>query len=350
MTRVINLLSDNIGPIPPESIAALQEANLLSDLPYGGDRITMEAAEALGQVFERPVFVTTVPTGTAANALSMSILCRPYGSVFASECAHIHLAEPGSTEFFTGGAKIRLVAAQDGRMRPEDLDRAIGGVGKGERHRSQPDAVSLTNGTEMGTVYTVAEVEALGAVTRRHHLRMHMDGARIANALARLRCSPSALSWRAGVDVLSLGMTKNVAMGFDLVACFDEALADEAAFRARRSGYTFARMQFASAQVVAALKDDRWLRRAEDANASATRIADGLRELPEVAILHPVDINMVFMRIPAAAAEQLLARGLRVSHRGGGLIRLVTSWATDDGMIAGALGAFKSAIMDGRRH
>ena len=347
---MINLLSDNVGPIPPESLAALQEANRLSDLPYGGDSMTLEATEALGQTFARPVIVTTVPTGTAANALSMSVLCRPYGIVFATDCAHIHLAESGSTEFFTGGAKIRLVAAPDGRMRPDELNEAIGRAGKGERHRSQPDAVSLTNGTELGTVYTPAEVQALGSVVRRHDLKLHVDGARFANALARLRCSPAELSWRAGVDVLSLGMTKNVAMGFDLVVCFDETLGEDAAYRARRAGFTFSRMQFASAQVITALKDERWIRRAEDANAAATRIVDGLRELPEVSILHPVDINIVFLRVPTEVAEKLPERGLRVSHRGGGLIRLVTSWATDEAMIAGALRAIKNAVMDSRKH
>lgn len=341
---MINLLSDNIGPIPPESLEAMREANEVSDLPYGGDRLTQQASEILGAAFERPVSVTTVPTGTAANALSMSLLCRPYGSVFATECAHIHLAEPGSTEFFTGGAKIRLVPAQDGRMSPDDLDEAIGRIGKGERHRSQPDAVSLTNGTEMGTVYTPMQVHALGGVARRHGLKLHVDGARLANALARLGCTPAELTWKAGADVLSFGMTKNVASGFDLVLCFDEALGEEAVYRARRAGYTFSRMQFLSAQVLAAMKDDRWIRRAASANAAAARIAEGLRELSEVTILHPVDINILFLRIPQAAAEQLPARGLRVSHRGGGLIRLVTSWATDETVTRGALAAIKQAL------
>jgi len=341
---VINLFSDNVGPIPPESLEAMQEANRLSDLPYGGDSLTRQMAEALGQAFETRVWVTTVPTGTAANALCMSLVCRPYGSVFATECAHIHLAEPGSTEFFTGGAKIRLVSERDGRMRAEDLDEAIGRIGKNDRHRSQPDAVSLTNGTEMGTVYPVGDVHALGAVARRRGLKLHVDGARLANALARLRCSPAELTWKAGTDVLSLGMTKNVASGFDLVLCFNEALGEEAVFRARRAGYTYSRMQFLSAQVLATLKDGRWLRRAENANHAATRIAEGLRELPEVSILHPVDINMIFLRMPERAAESLPEHGLRVGHRGNGLVRLVTSWATEDTAIAGALTAFKQAL------
>ncbi|HVE49464.1 MAG TPA: beta-eliminating lyase-related protein [Casimicrobiaceae bacterium] len=347
---MINLLSDNVGPIPPESLAALHDANQLSDLPYGSDSMTRAATEALSRTFDRRVIVTTVPTGTAANALSMSVLCRPYGSVFASDCAHIHIAEPGSTEFFTGGAKIRLIPATDGRIEPVDVDDALTRAGKGERHRSPPDAVSLTNGTELGTVYTPVQVQALAAVAQRHRVNLHVDGARFANALARLRCTPGELTWRAGVDVLSLGMTKNVAMGFDVVVCFDETLGDEVAYRARRAGYTFSRMQFLSAQLIAALKDDRWIRRAGDANSAAARIADGLRELPEVTVLHPVDINIVFLRLPERAAEGLAELGLRVSHRGGGLIRLVTSWATNDAMITATLGAFKQALVTAREN
>ena len=246
---MINLYSDNVAPIPPETMAALQEANRISAMPYGADETTEQAAQALSEVFERRVAVTPVPTGTAANALSMSLLCRSYGAVFATECAHIHTSEGGATEFFTGGAKIVTLPAPEGRMSPDALDEAIGRAGKGQRFRSQPDAISMTNGTELGTVYSQANVAALTGVARRHGLKVHMDGARFANAIARLDCSPADLTWRLGVDVLSLGMTKNSAMGVDLVVCFDEAFADEAAHRARRCGFTFSKMRFASSQV-----------------------------------------------------------------------------------------------------
>lgn len=341
---MINLYSDNVAPIPPESIAALQEANLQSAMPYGADAATERATEAVCEAFERRLAVIPVPTGTAANALSMSLLCRPYGAVFATECAHIHTSEGGATEFFTGGAKILTLPASDGRMLAAALDEAIGRAGKGLRFRSQPDAIAMTNGTELGTVYPRLEVEALAAVARGHGLKVHMDGARFANALARLGCSPADLTWRAGVDVLSLGMTKNGAMGVEVVVCFDESLADEAAHRARRCGFTFSKMRFATAQVVASLKDGLWLRRAADANAAAKKIAEGLSALQEVSILHPVEINHIFLRVPVEVAEALPAYGLQIGHRGGGVIRLVTSWATDEKMIAGAVAAFKKAI------
>lgn len=315
---MINLYSDNVAPIPPESMAALQEANLQSGMPYGADAATERATEAVCEAFERRLAVIPVPTGTAANALSMSLLCRPYGAVFATECAHIQTSEGGATEFFTGGAKIVTLPASDGRMLAATLDEAIGRAGKGLRFRSQPDAISMTNGTELGTVYPRPEVEALAAVARRHGLKVHMDGARFANALARLACSPADLTWRAGVDVLSLGMTKNGAMGVEVVVCFDESLADEAAHRARRCGFTFSKMRFATAQVVAALKDGLWLRRAADANAAAQKIAEGLSALQEVSILHPVEINHIFLRVPVEVAEALPAHGLQIGHRGGG--------------------------------
>lgn len=346
---MINLYSDNVAPIPPEAMAALQEANRISAMPYGADETTEQVTAALSQVFERRVAVTPVPTGTAANALSMSLLCRPYGAVFATECAHIHTSEGGATEFFTGGAKIVTLPASDGRLDPQALDDAIGRAGKGLRFRSQPDAISITNGTELGTVYSRAAVEALTGVARRHGMKVHMDGARFANALTHLGCSPAELTWRAGVDVLSLGMTKNSAMGVDLVVCFDETMGDEAAHRARRCGFTFSKMRFATAQVVASLEGGLWRRLAAHANAAAQELAEGLRRLPEVSIVHPVEINQIFLRVPVAAAEALQEHGLQIGHRGGGLIRMVTSWATDPTMIAGALHAFERAIAATRR-
>ena len=235
-------------------------------------------------------------------------------------------------------------------MSPDALDQAIGRAGKGQRFRSQPDAISLTNGTELGTVYSRDQVAALVEVARRHGLKVHMDGARFANALARLDCSPADLTWRLGVDVLSLGMTKNSAMGVDLVVCFDEALADEAAHRARRCGFTFSKMRFASSQVVASVKDALWRRLAAQANAAAAQLAEGLRALPELSILYPVETNHIFLRAPVVVAEALPEYGLRIGHRGGGLIRIVTSWATDQEMVAGAIRAFEHAIKAARRN
>ena len=345
---MINLFSDNVAPIPPETMAALLEANRISAMPYGADEMTEQATETLSAVFERPVVLTPVPTGTAANALSMSLLCRPYGAVFATDCAHLHTSEGGATEFFTGGAKVVTLPAPNGRLTPDALDDAIGRAGKGQKFRSQPDAISMTNGTELGTVYPQEDVAALAAVARRHGLKVHMDGARFANALARLKCTPADLTWRAGVDVLSLGMTKNSAMGVDAVVCFDQALADEVAHRARRCGFTFSKMRFASSQIVASVKDGLWRRLAAQANAAATQLAERLRVLPEVSVVHPVEINQIFLRVPLAVAESLPKHGLRIGHRGGGLIRIVTSWATTEEMVTGAEGAFQNAMREVR--
>ncbi len=345
---MINLYSDNVAPVPPEIVEALLDANRISAMPYGADETTEQATETLSGIFERPVTVIPVPTGTAANALSMSLLCRPYGAVFASECAHIHTSEGGATEFFTGGAKIVTLPAPDGRLDAAALEEAIGRAGKGQRFRSQPDAISITNGTELGTVYSPEAVAGLSAVARRHGLRVHMDGARFANALAGSDCSPADLTWRAGVNVLSLGLTKNGAMSVEAVVCFDEDLAEDAAFRARRCGYTYSKMRFASAQITAAVKDGLWRRLASQANAAASNLAKGLGALPGVSILHPVEINHIFLRVPVAAAEALPGLGLRIGHRGGGLIRIVTSWMTTGEMVAGALSAFEQALAKNR--
>lgn len=341
---MINLYSDNVAPVPPAIMAAIDEANRISAMPYGNDGTTEQATAALSAFFERPVTVCPVPTGTAANALSMALLLRPYGTVFATDCAHIHTSEGGATEFFTGGAKITTVPAPDGRLPPAALEEAIAKAGKGLRHRSQPDAVSVTNATEFGTVYGVEQVTALSAIAHRHGLKFHMDGARFSNALARLGCSPADLTWRAGVDVLSMGLTKNGAMNVEAVVSFDPDLGDEMAHRARRSGYTWSKMRYASAQVVAAVAGDTARDLAARANRAAGLLADGLRPLPGLEILYPVEINHLFVRVPEAAAEALLSHGLRIGHRGGGLIRIVTSWATTDAMVAGAVAAFQAAL------
>ncbi|MCC7273666.1 MAG: low specificity L-threonine aldolase, partial [Alphaproteobacteria bacterium] len=341
---MINLFSDNVAPVPPAIMAALEAANRVSAMPYGADETTARATDALSAFFERPVVVAPVPTGTAANALAMAVLCRPYGAVFATDCAHIHTSEGGATEFFTGGAKIVTLPAPDGRLAPDALDEALGKGGKGLRFRSQPDAISLTNATELGTVYSCEAVAALAAVARRHGVRVHMDGARFANALARLGCTPAELTWRAGVDVLSLGLTKNGAMAVDAVVCFDQAFADDLAHRARRCGFTFSKMRFAAAQIVASVEGGAARTLAARANAAAADLAAGLARLPGVAILQPVEINHIFLRVPVAAAEALPQHGLRIGHRGGGLIRIVTSWATSDAMVAGAVAAFAAAL------
>ena len=341
---MINLYSDNVAPVPPAIMAAIDEANRISAMPYGNDETTEQATAALSAYFERPVVVAPVPTGTAANALSMALLCRPYGAVFGTDCAHIHTSEGGATEFFTGGAKIVTIPSPDGRLAPDALEETIGRAGKGLRHRSQPDAVSVTNATELGTVYDPDSVAALSDIAHRHGLRFHMDGARFSNALARLNCSPADLTWRAGVDVLSLGLTKNGAMSVEAVVSFDLSLADDLAHRARRCGFTWSKMRFAAAQVIASVADGMPRTLAGRANAAAARLEAGLRPLPGLSILHPVEINHLFVQVPAAAADALLGHGLRIGHRGGGLIRIVTSWATTDEMVDVAIEAFRKAL------
>ena len=305
-----NFGSDNVGPISPAILAAMVAANEGAVPSYGGDPWTERLQSVVRTVFEAPqAQVFAVATGTAANSLALSAMVPPYGGVYCDATAHIETDECGAPEFFTGGAKLLTLPSHDGRLSPAALrahleaSRAIG------VHKSKPTAISITQATEWGTIYSLEQVRAIGAAARDLGLSLHMDGARFANAMATLGCTPAAVTWQAGIDVLVLGATKNGAMAAEAIIFFRPELADEFARRRKRAGHLWSKARYLSAQLVAYLTDDLWLANARQANAMATRLANGLLHLDGVRLLHAVQSNEVFAVLPEPTIARLEAAG-----------------------------------------
>jgi threonine aldolase len=305
----LNFASDNTAPASPEILAALQEANSGVVKSYGADPITERVRARMNEVFGREVLTHPVATGTAANALALATLVRPYGGVICHEEAHIATDECGAPEFYMGGAKLVTLPGADGKITPPQIDAVMARATDGGVHFVLPEAVSITQATEWGTVYTAAEIAALSETCRRQGLKLHMDGARFANALDFLGCAPAALTWRAGVDVMSFGATKNGALAAEAVVFFDAALAEGFERRRKRAGQLWSKLRYLSAQLDAYLADDLWRRNAAQANRMAARLAAGLSSVRGVEIVQQVQANEVFAAMPARLIEALLAEG-----------------------------------------
>lgn len=325
--------SDNASPVAPEVLAALAAANAGTAASYGDDPWTVRLKEAIAVFFERPCAVFPVFTGTAANALALSHLAPSYGAIFAHESAHLAVDECGAPEFFTGGAKVVPIAGPRGKVTPEALEAALAKYPRGVMHHHQPAVLSVTQGTECGTVYQSVELRALCATAAVRGLKVHMDGARFANALVATGASPADLTWRAGVEALSLGFTKNGALSGEAVVVFEPALADGLIYRQKRAGHVASKMRFASAQLLAMLDGGLWRRLAANANARASELAAGAADLG-LAPHWPAEINEVFLPLERASADRLRALGFRFHpwwpepEAGPGLYRFVTSFAS----------------------
>ncbi|MER7938639.1 MULTISPECIES: low specificity L-threonine aldolase [unclassified Streptomyces] len=324
----LSFISDNMAGASPRIARAVAEAALGQVLPYGNDPFSDRARNKLAGIFEHEVGVFPVSTGSAANGLSLAALTPPWGSVLAHRDSHIHHDECGAPEFFTGGAKLVGLAGGDSKLDPDAL-RAAAGRRAGDVHSVQPSVMSISQATESGSVYSVPEIRELTAVAKDAGLRTHMDGARFANALAHLGVTPADMTWKAGIDVLSFGATKNGAMTADAVISFDPALSDELAFRAKRAGQLTSKMRFQTAQLDAYLTDDLWLANARHANAMATRLGDGLKAVPGTGLLATPQANILFCRLPAHVTEGLLAEGYAFYHDRWepGIVRFVTAFS-----------------------
>ena len=342
----LDFSSDNVTPVAPEIMAALLEANHGTAHGYGNDPWTEKLTACARDVFECELAIFPVATGTAANALALAELAAPHCGIYCHDSAHIQRDECGAPELFTGGAKLLAVPTTDGRLAPQDLlatqeAAAVRGV-----HCVKPAVISVSQATEWGTVYRPDEIRALAEFGRAHDLSLHMDGARFANAVAHLGCTPAEASWKAGVDVLSFGATKNGAMGAEAVIFFNPERAGAFAYRRKRGAQLFSKMRFVSAQLVASLQDGLWLRHGHQANAMASRLAQGLQALPGVRLMQEVQANELFVSMPEAAIEALLQEGYSFyrwpAPRGveTRMIRLITAWNTReedvDGLIAAA--------------
>ncbi|MGG6293966.1 threonine aldolase family protein [Leptolyngbya sp. AN02str] len=327
----MNFCSDNVTGMSPEMLAALAAANEGSAMPYGDDDISQQLTTQFSDLFETEVVIFPVATGSAANALALSVLTPPFGSIYCHNQAHIHVDECGAPEFYTGGAKLVTLDGANGKLVAEDLAIALRQGGAGVVHHVQPSAISLTQASEAGTVYTIAEIEAIAQVAHTHRLPLHMDGARFANALVSLGCTPADMTWRAGVDVLSFGATKNGAMAAEAVVFFNPNQAKDFIFRRKRGGHLFSKMRFLSAQLQAYLTDDLWLRNAQHANHMAAVLAQGLTKIPHVELCYPVQANELFVKLPTEIIEGLQAEGFRFYvWSDSNLIRLVTAFNTQE--------------------
>ena len=327
----MNFTSDNCHGVAPEIMAALARENAGAQPSYGDDAASARLNTRFSEVFEREVAVFPVISGTAANALALAALVPPHGAILTHAASHISTDECAAVEALTHGAKLVTLEGENGKLEPGAVAAALARFEKGSVHHAQPAAISITEASELGTVYTAQEIAALAKIARAQDLKLHMDGARIANALAHLKCAPADITWRAGVDVLSFGATKNGAMGAEAVIFFDPAGASDFVWRRKKAGHLISKMRFVSVQLEAYLKDDLWLRNAARANALAARLAEGIGGEPA----WPVEANEVFLKVSDAAAARLRAAGASFydwtpSEGGRTLIRLVTSFATRD--------------------
>jgi threonine aldolase len=338
-----NFRSDNVTGVMPEIMAAIQAANSGAAAAYGNDEATRRVERRLAELFETELTAFPVATGTASNALALATMTPGFGAVICHELAHINVDECGAPELYTGGAKLIDLPGAHGKIDADAVARELAKGNQGVVHSVQPHAVSITQATERGTIYSVAETEAIAEAAHRHGLRLHMDGTRFANAIAALGCSPAEASWRAGVDVLSLGASKNGAMAAEAVVFFDRGLARDFGYLRKRGGHLFSKMRFVSAQLEAYLSDDLWLRAARHANEMSRRLRQGMAEVPGARILDPAGANLFYVSLPEPVIAALEADGFGFYREGGPeTIRLVTAWDSDPREVAAFIAAART--------
>jgi threonine aldolase len=340
----MNFASDNTAGVSPEILEAIRQANEGFAAGYGNDELTRKVEQRIADVFEHEAAVFLVPTGTAANALALAHLSPPWGAVICHAESHVATDECGAPEFFGGGLKLIEVPGEGAKIAPATLEIVLA-AGRGAPHSVTPSVFSLTQATELGTVYQMEEIRRLAAVARAHGLALHMDGARFANALVRLGVTPAEMTWKAGVDVLSLGATKGGALAAEAVVFFDPARAGGMPSRRKRAGHLVSKHRFLAAQFAAYLQDDLWLRLANRANDAADKLAARLRAAG-FSPAWPVEANEVFVALSQTVDARLKAAGAQYYPWSTGslphdapiaadrvLVRLVTSFATTEAEI-----------------
>ena len=325
---IMRFFSDNAASVHPAVLEALAAANHV-DTAYDGDALSKSLDAAFSELFATPVTALWIASGTAANALALASLCPPHGSILCHKDAHIQNDECGAPEFYTHGAKLLLGEGEGAKLTPETAAAALDAVAN-DVHRVQPHAMSITNATEYGCIYTPDEVAALGALAKARGLGFHMDGARFANAVAHLGCSPADVTWRAGVDILSFGFVKNGGMSAEALIFFKPELIGATPQRRKRAGHLLSKGRYLATQILALLEDDRWLANARAANSKAQVLAAaaGAR------LLHPVQANELFLRMSPDEAAKLRAQGFDFYDWAEREVRFVVSWDQDEGDIA----------------
>jgi threonine aldolase len=323
--------SDNRAGVCPEVLDALVDEASRYGPAYGEDDVTAQVSELLADVLEHEVWAYPVLTGTAANSLALASLCDPWGGVLCSDMAHVLVDECGAPEFFGGGLRLVPLVSPDGRIDPLAVAEAIDRAGEHDVHNTPLQALTLTNLSEMGSAYRAAETAALCRLAHDRGLSVHLDGARLANAVIGTGESVADLTWRAGVDIVSFGGTKNGAAAAEVVVCFDDRLAEQVERRRKRAGQLLSKMRLVSAQMAAQLRDGVWLRHAAHANAMASRLASELSQAPGVELVGHVDGNELFVSVVADQAAAWRDAGAEFYDSPAGprrVVRLVTSWST----------------------
>ena len=326
--------SDNVAPAAAEVMEAIARINHGTVHSYGDDLETRRLTRLAQEVFECELVIYPVATGTAANSLALAALVPPFGGVYCHVIAHINTDECGAPEFFSGGAKLLALASPDGKISARQLAAPVAHAREMGVHHVLPAAVSLSQATEWGTVYRREELAELSAAAHGYGLRVHMDGARFANAVAHLACTPAEASWKCGIDVLSFGATKNGALAAEAVIFFNPQLARDFEMRRKRSGHLWSKLRFLSAQLTACLENELWLRHGRHANALATRLALGLQQR-KIPLLQPVEANEVFAALPQPLIDALRAQDFEFyewpapPHMGSPVVRLVTAYDMD---------------------
>jgi threonine aldolase len=316
----MRFFSDNAAPAHPKVLEAIAASNRM-DTAYDGDEWSERLDGAFSELFETRVRAFWVSTGTAANCLALAALCPPYRSILCHRDAHIEVDEAGAPGFFTGGAKLALLDGAGAKLTPGAIAEACEAI-RDDVHQVQPAAISITNATEYGLAYRVAEVAAIGEAARQRGLALHVDGARLANALVSTGERLADVTWRAGVDALSFGFVKNGGLNAEALILFRTELADEIAVRRKRAGHLLSKGRMMAAQILAMLEDGLWLDNARAANAAAQTVAKAAPQR----LVHPVEANELFLSATDEEAEKLRAQGFDFYEWGTGQIRLVTSW------------------------
>ena len=336
--------SDNYAGICPEAWEAMAAANVGHASAYGEDEWTDKACDLLRELFETDCDIFFTFNGTAANALVVATLCQPYHSIICHEAAHMETDECGAPEFFSNGSKVLLASGDQGKLGLAEIEHIV--TRRSDIHYPKPHAVSITQATELGTVYSVEEIGTIGELARRLGLRVHMDGARLANALATLCVPPKQVTWQAGVDVLCLGGTKSgIAFG-EAVVFFDHQLAREFDLRCKQAGQLASKMRFLAAPWIEMIRTGAWLERAAHANRCAKQLEAGLRELPGIRILHPCQANSVFLDLSPEMAGALRDRGWHFYTFIGGGARLMCSWDTTDNDVTALIEDLEGIVLE----
>ena len=337
----VQFASDNVTGACPEVLEAILKANDGDRTPYGNDQISTDLQNKFSEIFEKPVIVFPTASGTASNALALSTMTPSFGNIYCHRFSHINTDECGAPEFYTGGAKLVNIYGIDGKITAKELDENV--IGKDIVHHTQPSSVSITQLTETGEAYQLDEIKEISDVAHHHKLNIHMDGARFANALVSLNCSPAEMTWKSGIDVLSFGATKNGCLAAEAIIFFKPELVGNLPFLMKRAGHLLSKMSFVSAQLDAYISNDVWLKNAKHANLMGKKLSDGLNKYPEIKLTYPTHANEIFVKIPEKIIKQLNSEGYTINDDewDGKAVRLVTAWNTDPNDIDNFLNIIK---------